>query len=81
MPPTHTESWSSPPGTVFGRHTHPYHKTLTCLSGSITFTVYEERPRVVKLEIGGRLELPAGTEHSAVAGPAGVSCTEVHRGI
>ena len=32
----------------------------------------------VGLVMGDRLELPAGTDHDATVGPAGVSCLEAH---
>ena len=32
----------------------------------------------VELATGDRLELPAGTRHDAVVGPAGVTCLEAH---
>ena len=30
------------------------------------------------LDAGDRLELPAGTSHAALVGPAGVTCLEAH---
>ena len=34
--------------------------------------------RTIELAAGDRLELPAGTTHDAVVGPAGVTCLEAH---
>ncbi len=69
--------WSNGPGDVYAAYEHGYHKVLYCAKGSITFATpageYELAP-------GDRLELPAGTPHSAVAGADGVECVEAERG-
>ncbi len=68
--------WSNGPRDVYASHEHGYHKVLYCAKGSITFSTpvgeYELAP-------GDRLELPAGTPHSAVVGDAGVECVEAAR--
>ena len=68
--------WSSGPGEVYASHEHGFQKVLYCAKGSITFTTpageYELAP-------GDRLELPAGTPHSAVVGADGVKCVEAER--
>ncbi|MGH9052361.1 MAG: cupin domain-containing protein [Acidimicrobiia bacterium] len=69
-------TWSTQAGFRFSRHSHPYHKVLYCLEGSITFHTTEGD---VDLEPGGRLDLPPGTEHGASVGPAGVTCLEAAR--
>ena len=65
--------WSNGPGDTYATHEHGYRKVLYCARGSITFATpagaYELTP-------GDRLELPAGTPHSAVVGDAGVECVE-----
>lgn len=67
-------SWSNAPGDRYGWHSHAYTKILYCLGGSIDFIVAPgER---IHLEPGDRMELPAGTSHSAVVGDAGVTCAE-----
>jgi quercetin dioxygenase-like cupin family protein len=53
-----------------------YHKVLFCLAGSITFRV---DGRDIALAPGDRLDLEAGTEHSATVGPEGCSCEEASR--
>jgi uncharacterized protein YjlB len=71
-------TWGNGPGDVYGAHAHGYDKVLVCAAGSITFGL----PRLgehVELAEGDRLDLPAGTEHDAVVGPAGVTCLEAHR--
>jgi quercetin dioxygenase-like cupin family protein len=49
---------------------------LICESGSITF--HTEEGDLV-LAAGDRMELPAGTEHSATVGDTGVVCWEAAR--
>jgi len=68
------QTWSKGPGAVYGPHSHPYHKTLTCDKGSIEFVLHGKQHRTVQLQAGEKIELPAGT----VVGPEGVTCTEVH---
>lgn len=65
--------WSNGPGDRYARHQHAYTKMLYCLSGSIDFILDD---RVIHLEAGDRLVLPAGTPHAATVGPAGCSCIE-----
>lgn len=69
-------AWGNGPGDRYGVHTHATHKVLYCVRGSITFTLGD---RAVELLPGDRLDLPAGTPHGAVVGPAGVLCLEAHR--
>ncbi len=68
--------WSNGPGDVYAAHEHGYHKVLYCAKGSITFATPAGR---YELAPGDRLELPAGTPHSAVVGVAGVECVEAER--
>jgi quercetin dioxygenase-like cupin family protein len=70
--------WSNAPGDTYGRHSHTYHKVLYCARGSIRFAVGPAQ-EAFALAAGDRLDLPPGTEHSAVVGPAGVSCVEAAR--
>jgi quercetin dioxygenase-like cupin family protein len=73
-------AWEAGPGAVFPVHRHPRAKLLVCRSGSIHFTL-EPSGEVRDLGPGDWLELPAGQEHSALAGPAGVRCEEAfHEG-
>ena len=67
--------WGNGPGDRYGTHTHSYNKVLYCASGSITFVPNGEP---VEMEAGDRLDLPAGTPHSAIVGPRGCSCFEAH---
>ena len=71
-------SWSNAPGDRYGAHSHSYEKVLYCVSGSITF-VLEDTGEHLELEPGGRMVLPAGTLHSALVGPRGVTCVEGKR--
>lgn len=68
--------WSNGPGDVYGAHTHPYHKVIYVVRGSITFGLPGQS---IELSAGDRLELPPGTSHDAVVGPEGVACLEAHR--
>ena len=68
-------AWDAAPGTPFPVHNHPRAKLLVCRSGSIRFTL-EPGGEVRDLGPGDWLELPAGQDHSALAGPAGVRCEE-----
>lgn len=67
--------WSNSPGEVYGVHSHPYRKTLFCLTGSITFSL-SDYSRDVELHPGDRLTLPIGVQHGATVGPKGVTCIE-----
>ena len=70
-------SWANAPGDRYDAHSHDRHKVLFCLRGSIAFSTPNGD---VELSAGDRLDLPAGTEHSAVVGPHGVECVEAWRG-
>jgi hypothetical protein len=69
--------WSNGPGDRYGAHEHGYDKVLVCSAGSIVFGLPDLGSRVV-LEVGDRLDLPAGTMHDAAVGPTGVTCLEAH---
>jgi len=71
-------SWGNGPGDTYAAHAHAYDKVLVCATGSIVFGLPGAGTRV-ELGVGDRLDLPAGTEHDAVVGPAGVTCLEAHR--
>ena len=61
--------WSAGPGAVFPPHAHAQAKHLYVLHGSIDFDGIE-------LDAGDGILTPAGTRHSAIAGPSGVTCVE-----
>ncbi len=69
-------SWSNGPGYRYGWHSHGYHKTLYCVSGSI---VFHTRDGDHALNPGDRLDVEPGTEHAATVGPDGVHCIEASR--
>ncbi|MBI2764299.1 MAG: cupin [Chloroflexi bacterium] len=71
--------WSNGPGERYAPHRHGYHKVLFCQAGAITFTMNATGERLI-LGAGDRLDLPAGWEHEAMAGPNGVTCVEGWRG-
>lgn len=70
-------TWWNGPGDVYGAHAHGYDKVLVCAAGSIVFGLPGTGERV-RLAVGDRLDLPAGTEHDAVVGETGVTCMEAH---
>jgi quercetin dioxygenase-like cupin family protein len=72
--------WANGPGDVYGAHSHPYHKVILVVSGSITFG-FPAGGTTATLTAGDRLELPPGVEHDAVVGPHGVVCLEAHRPV
>ena len=69
--------WSNGPDDVYAGHTHGYHKILYVIEGSIKFD-FPTRHKMVNLNRGDRLDIPAGIRHSAVVGPDGVTCLEAH---
>jgi hypothetical protein len=71
-------AWSNGPGDVYAPHAHGFDKVLVCARGSIAFGL-PELGRSVTLDVGDRLDLPAGTRHEAHVGGAGVTCLEAHR--
>jgi uncharacterized protein YjlB len=70
-------AWGNGPGDVYGVHAHGYDKVLVCAEGGIVFGLPGTGERV-PLAPGDRLDLPAGTDHDAVVGSAGVTCLEAH---
>jgi mannose-6-phosphate isomerase-like protein (cupin superfamily) len=70
-------TWSNGPGDTYASHDHNYDKVIVIEAGSIRFGLVDAG-RSVDLGVGDRLELPAGTRHDAVVGPAGVTCLEAH---
>lgn len=65
--------WSNGPGAAYAEHDHPHDKLLFCIRGSIEFRTPEGS---TLLQSGDRLDLPAGTPHTALVGPDGVTCWE-----
>ena len=70
-------TWSNGPGDRYGAHEHGYDKVIVAVRGSIRFGLPATGDGV-DLGHGDRLELPAGTSHDALVGPAGVQCLEAH---
>lgn len=70
-------AWSNGPGDRYAPHDHGYTKLLVCAEGSITFHVGDDETPV-ELRAGDGFELPPGTRHAAVVGPAGCTCVEGH---
>jgi len=70
-------AWGNDPLDTYSAHTHPYHKVIYVTQGSITFHL-PQTGQSLTLKPGDRLELPAGTLHSAAVGVEGVECLEAH---
>ncbi len=70
-------AWSNDAGDRYGAHEHRYDKVIVVVRGSIRFGL-PATGGVADLAEGDRLELPFGTSHDAVVGPAGVECLEAH---
>ena len=64
---------------LFCTHTHSYDKVIYVVRGSITFGLPELGQKYT-LNVGDRLDLPAGTVHDAAVGAQGVVCLEGHKG-
>jgi quercetin dioxygenase-like cupin family protein len=71
-------SWSNGPSDRYAAHVHSFNKVIYVVRGSITFGL-PDLGQSLHLSAGDRLDLPAGTKHDAVVGPAGVYCLEAHR--
>ena len=69
--------WSNGPGDRYAAHDHAYDKVIVVERGSIRFAL-PVTGDAHDLDAGDRLELPAGTAHAALVGPAGVTCLEAH---
>src|SRR5437899_11059386 len=70
-------AWSNGPGDRYAAHDHGYDKVIAVERGSIRFGL-PATGATIDLDPGDRLELPAGTTHDALVGPAGVMCLEAH---
>jgi quercetin dioxygenase-like cupin family protein len=70
--------WANGPGDTYGRHSHPFHKVIYVVQGSITFLL-PDRGEQVTLNAGDRLDLPKDVAHEAEVGPQGVICLEAHQ--
>ncbi|MEP7378053.1 MAG: cupin [Chloroflexota bacterium] len=70
-------AWANGAGDQYGAHSHGYDKVLVAAGGSITFHLVDMAQDVL-LEVGERLDLPAGTMHAATVGATGVTCLEAH---
>jgi len=65
--------WEGEPNQNYLPHHHLLTKTLWCAAGDIVFHI---NGKDIHLRAGDKLILPAGTVHSADAGPEGVVCFE-----
>lgn len=77
-------AWSNGPAYHYAAHLHTYEKVLYCVRGSIRFVLPDqpdgtEQETAIDLQAGDGMILPAGTRHSALVGPQGVTCIEAAR--
>jgi quercetin dioxygenase-like cupin family protein len=70
--------WSNGPGDTYSRHSHPFHKVIFVVQGSITFILPDEGEQFT-LNAGDRLDLPRDIIHEAEVGSMGVICLEAHQ--
>lgn len=70
-------AWANGPGDRYAVHRHDYDKVIVVERGSIRFGLAATGD-AVELEVGDRLDLPAGTDHDALVGSDGVACLEAH---
>ena len=70
--------WSNAPGEFYDAHTHDFHKVIYVVDGSVTFILPDQGQSLI-LNIGDRMDLPAGIVHEAAVGDEGVVCLEGHR--
>lgn len=73
----HPDGWGNGPGERYAAHQHAYDKVIAVERGSIRFGLPDSHDSI-ELDAGDRLDLPAGTIHDALIGPAGVACLEAH---
>jgi quercetin dioxygenase-like cupin family protein len=66
--------WTAEAGDEFATQRVDHHRLLFCAEGSLSLTA---DGKAFSLQPGDALELPAGTDHHATAGLAGVVCYEV----
>ena len=71
-------AWSNGPDARYAAHEHAYDKVIVVAEGSIQFTLPYAAATSIALSSGDRLELRAGTVHSAIVGQNGVTCLEAH---
>lgn len=62
--------WSDSPGAHYDAHAHDHDESIWVVRGQITFGI---AGRALLLRAGDRLMLPAGTIHTADAGPCGAT--------
>jgi len=62
--------WSDPPRAHYDAHEHDRDESIWCVAGEIRFAA---AGRELVLAPGDRLMLPAGTRHTADAGPDGAT--------
>lgn len=72
------DRWTAEAGKAFTTHRHALDKRLWCAEGSITYSV---NGKLISLQPGDTLDLPAYAPHEAVAGISGCVCYESPRQV
>jgi quercetin dioxygenase-like cupin family protein len=62
--------WASEPHQVYLPHAHIYTELLWLVEGTLTI-ILPAHGRLIELNPGDRVEVPAGTLHASQAGPEG----------
>ncbi len=70
------EAWSREAGENIDEQSVPKAKVIIVTKGMMRVTLPKSSEQYVDLMSGDRLEMPPGTSHGVLVGPAGVSCLE-----
>ncbi len=68
--------WAWESGERFPVQKSTLARAIYCIEGGIWFTLTDEKDRMIELEPGDRLDIPAGVRHGAIVGMDGVTCLE-----
>ena len=70
------DAWSAEASTVNGPEALGYDRTIVVISGMARITLPDSPEEYADLMGGDRIDIPAGTKHGLMAGPAGASGVE-----
>ncbi len=70
------ETWAVEAGTVREPETKPHDQVICVVAGMARITLPDSPEEYADLLAGDRLDLPTGTRHGLMAGPAGVRVVE-----
>lgn len=69
-------TWSEPAGTVKEPEAAGKNRVICIIDGMVRFTLPDHPDEYADLMSGDRIEIPSGTKHGMMAGPAGVKVVE-----